>query len=162
MHNWKERKGEGLEGEGLERNVLEGEGLKGQGLDWLDGKGSHLQHINKAEEKKLRKVYLHESWWSSLPLLWNHLTSASADTAMGQCPAYVILHTPEKAKTEMISTRIDNWNNIHPCTIEKKERGRAGGRGTGRFGLKGEGLQGQGLEGEGLDWLEGDWGHIQH
>ena len=39
----------------LEGNVLEGEGLKGQGpewegLDWLEGKGGHLQHINKAEE----------------------------------------------------------------------------------------------------------------
>ena len=45
------------------------------------------------------------------------------------------LHTPEKAKKEMISTRLDNSNKVHPCSPEKKGRGRgwrewAGGRRT--------------------------------
>ena len=42
------------------------------------------------------------------------------------------LHTPEKAKIEMISTRLDNSNKIHPCTPEKKGGRGAGGGGAGR------------------------------
>ena len=56
----------------------------------------------------------------------------------------------------MISTRLDNSHNIHPCTIEKKERVEGlGGEGLEGNMLEGEGLKGQGLEWEGLDWLEG-------
>ena len=62
----------------------------------------------------------------------------------------------------MISISLDNSNSIHPCTVEKIERGRAGGGGAGWNGLVGEGLKGEGLEGKGLDWLEGEGGHIQH
>ena len=53
----------------------------------------------------------------------------------------------------MISTRLDNSNNNHPCTIEKKEMGE---------GLKENGLEGEGLEGEELDGLEWEGDHIQH
>ena len=48
MHTCKERQREGREREGFE-----GEGLEGEGV--------LTQYINKAEEKKLRKIYLHES-----------------------------------------------------------------------------------------------------
>ena len=48
---------------------------------------------------------------------------------------------PEKTKTEMISTRPDNSNKIHPSTAEKKGRVR---------GWNGEGLEGEGLEGKGV------------
>ena len=51
------------------------------------------------------------------------------------------LHSPEKTTTEMISTRLDNSNKIHPCTAEKKGMVR---------GYKGEGLEGEGLEGKGV------------
>ena len=70
------------EGRGAWKGRVWVEGLKGEGLE---GIGGHIQHINKAEE---RKIYLHESCWSSLFLLLIHLTSAFADTVMGQCPAY--------------------------------------------------------------------------
>ena len=61
------------------------------------------------------------------------------------------LHTPfcilrKKAKTEMISTRLDNSNNVHPCIIEKKKR---------RRGWRGRGWRGRGWKGMG--WRERDW-----
>ena len=40
----------------------EGEGLKGEEFEGLEGKGGHIQHINKAEDINLEKfTYLHES-----------------------------------------------------------------------------------------------------
>ena len=47
----------------------------------------------------------------------------------------------KKAKPEMISTRLDSSNHIHPCILAKKGKGRGG---------KGKGLRGMGLEGEGV------------
>ena len=52
-------------------------------------------------------------------LLRNHLTCVSADSAMRQCPAF-----SGKKTLEMISTRLDNSNKIHPCKAKMKGRGR--------------------------------------
>ena len=39
-----------------------------------------------------------------------------------------VLHSPEKSKTEMISTKVDNSKNFHSCTLSKKGRGTGRGR----------------------------------
>ena len=101
-------------------------------------------------------MYLHKSCLSSLSLLWNYLTSASADIATGQCLEY----SRKKAKTEMISTRLDNSNNIHAQLKRKKGGGSGGGRLEGN-GLEGEGLKRERLEGEEFEGVEGKGGHIQ-
>ena len=56
------------------------------------------------------------------------------------------LHSPEKTKTEMISSRLDNSNKIHQSTAEKKGRV----RGWNAEGLEGEGLEGRGAGGGGV------------
>ena len=65
------------------------------------------------------------------------------------------VHTPEKATTELIITRLDNSNKIHPCLPKKRGGGRWGGVGWGRdwrgwrtWMGKGWGLMGWGGGGE--------------
>ena len=48
----------------------------------------------------------------------------------------------KKAKTEMITTRLDYSNNINPCTIEKKGRGRGLRERARRGGIGGAGRGG--------------------
>ena len=76
------------------------------------GWGSHNIKINLLER----------CYWSSSFLLRTTLLVFLPILPQGSA-----LHSPEKTKTDMISTRLDCSNKIHPCTAEER---------------KGEGLEG--------------------
>ena len=100
-------------------------------------RGSHITH-NQSRRNKQEKSHLHKSLWS-----YRLFHGTASHLSLLTHPQGSALNTQEKAKTEMISTRLYI---IHACQKRKE------------VGLKEEGAEGRGTRWGGAGGREGEGG----